>query len=108
MSDYSDAHDAVEAQDLEKLLEAIRAGADIEEIYGGISLLQHAIDVESCGYHNGQPLHVDMTALLLAMGADPLRPTGYDNMTAQQMALESGHWLASILIDTWARYGPTG
>lgn len=106
MSDYSAAHDAVEAGDLQRLLEAIRAGADLEEEEGGISLLQHAIDVELAGHENRHELHVDMTALLLALGADPLRPAGVRTISAQQFATDNGHWLASLLIDAWVRSSP--
>ena len=108
MSDYSAAHDAVEASDLPKLREAIRAGADLEEVDGGISLLQHAIDVESQGLLNANRLSAEMTALILDAGADPLRVVGWQKVSAQQMAVDTGHWMATELIDEWIKNHSAG
>jgi hypothetical protein len=106
MSDYNEASDAVEAGDVRRLVEAIRAGADLDEEDCGLSLLQHAIDVESQGLLNLNHLDADLTKVLLAYGADPLRPAGDVGISAKQMAHETGHWLASELFEEWAGRNP--
>jgi hypothetical protein len=108
MSGYSAAHDAVEAGDLAKLEEAIWAGADLEEEDGSLSLLQHAIDVESQCLMNANRLSADMTALLLDAGADPLRIAGWQKISAQQMAKHTCHWMATELIDEWIKNHSAG
>lgn len=97
----SPAHQAVEASDIKGLVEALRSGADVNEEFGGLPLLHHAIDVEIDSHvQTGEPLHVDMTAIVLAAGADPRRSShGGNGVTAEHMALVRGHWLASILIE---------
>jgi hypothetical protein len=47
----------------------------------------------------GEPLHVDVTALLLARGADPLRSC--NSITAAMEAEQRGHWLATELMRAW-------
>jgi hypothetical protein len=67
------AHRAVENGDLPRLRELLDNGVDVEEIDGGVTLLQHAVDVELDGHtQTGARLHADVTAYLLARGADPL------------------------------------
>jgi hypothetical protein len=88
------AHDAVEHEDLPRLRELLDGGVDIEEVDGGQTLLQHAIDVEIDGHtQTGEPLHVDVTAYLLARGADP------GAGSALHHARLRGHWLAVALIE---------
>lgn len=98
------AHEAVENEDLPKLRELLDGGADIEEVDGGLTLLQHAIDIEMDGHtQTGDPLHVDVTAYLLARGADPLRSaTGGGAGSALHMAKLGGHWLAVALIEAFS------
>ena len=73
---WSPAHLAVEQQDLPRLRDLLDAGHDVEDDDGhGWTLLRHAIDVEhDSRVQAGGPLHADVTAFLLARGADPLRP----------------------------------
>jgi uncharacterized protein len=99
----SPAHHAVEVEDLPALRALLDAGADIED--GGtdhFTLLRHAIDVEVDGAaQSGHPLHVDLTAFLLARGADP-----YCGQPGSDLATEAelrGHWLAAELIRAWTR-----
>lgn len=93
------AHLAAENEDLTVVRELLDSGADIEEIDGGLTLLQHAIDVEIDGHtQSGGPLHVDTTAYLLARGADPLASTPRFG-TALDLARSSGHWLAVAVIE---------
>lgn len=98
----SQAHDAVEMEDLSRLRDLLDAGADIED--GGPSaftLLRHAIEVEVDGAtQTGEPLHVDTTALLLARGADPTAGARTDLATEAEVR---GHWLAAELIRAWVR-----
>lgn len=71
----SPAHLAVEHEDLPRLRDLLDAVHDVEDDNGdGWTLLRHAIDVEYDGHvQTGVPLHADVTAFLLARGADPLR-----------------------------------
>jgi hypothetical protein len=104
--DMSRAHRAVEHGDLETLARLLRSGeADIHEEDDGFTLLHHAIDVELDAHNQtGEPLHVDTTALLLALGADPRRgPSGGAGPTAEHFAFVNGHWLASCLIEAWIK-----
>jgi len=73
---WSPAHRAVEQEDLPLLRDLLNAGNDVEDDDGdGWTLLRHAIDIEYDGHvQSGGPLHADVTAFLLARGADPLRP----------------------------------
>lgn len=97
------AHEAVENEDLPCLRGLLDGGVDVEEVDGGLTLLQHAIDVEADGHaQTGEPLHVNVTAYLLARGADPLAsPSGGGAGSALHMAQLSGHWLAVALIEAF-------
>ncbi|MFD7073255.1 ankyrin repeat domain-containing protein [Nocardioides sp. NPDC059952] len=99
------AHSAVENEDLPWLRTLLDAGVDVEESDGGMTLLQRAIDVELDGHtQSGEPLHVDVTAYLLARGADPHRSTeGHGAGSAFHMARTGGHWLAVALIEGLAK-----
>lgn len=101
----SAAHRAVEMEDIVALRDILDGGADVNEEYRGLTLLHHAIDVESDSHtQTGDPLHVDMTAYLLARGADPTRrPSNDTGVSAEHMALVRGHWLATCLIEAWIR-----
>ena len=101
MSATTPAHSAVEMEDLPRLRDLLDGGVDIEEGDGGLTLLQHAIDVEVDGHtQSGEALHVDVTAYLLARGAAPLAsPSGTDIGSALHLAQVSGHWLAVALIE---------
>ena len=49
-------------------------GHDVEDDDGsGWTLLRHAVDIEADSHDQGRALHVDVTAFLLARGADPAR-----------------------------------
>jgi hypothetical protein len=76
-------------------------GADVEDDGGdGWTLLRHAIDAERDSHvQSGSPLHVDVTAFLLACGADPLRRV--NGVSAVEEAQISGHWLAADLMRAW-------
>lgn len=59
-----------------------------------MTLLHHAIDTEVDSYdQTGKHLHVDVTALLLARGADPMRR--WNGVTALAAAEQRGHWLGA-------------
>ncbi|WP_455432094.1 hypothetical protein [Streptomyces wuyuanensis] len=50
MSDYwTPAHQAVEQEDAEVLARLLAAGSDPDEVFSGMTLLTHAIDVEGDG-----------------------------------------------------------
>ncbi|MFC9329493.1 ankyrin repeat domain-containing protein [Kitasatospora sp. NPDC057015] len=97
----SPGHLAVEHEDLPRLRDLLDGGYDVEDDSGhGWTLLRHAIDVEIDGHvQSGEPLHVDVTAFLLARGADPLRTTNGCSPAAEAQA--RGHWLAADLIRAW-------
>ncbi|ATY16642.1 ankyrin repeat domain-containing protein [Amycolatopsis sp. AA4] len=99
------AHIAVEMSDLPALRDLLDQGVDVDEECNGMTLLQHAIDVEGDGHvQTGNPLHVDLTAYLLARGADPLRRSNdFEQVTAEEMAERYGHWLALALFDAWKK-----
>jgi hypothetical protein len=106
---WSPAHHAVEHEDLPRLRELLDAGGDVEDDNGdGWTLLRHAIDVEHDGHvQTGAPLHVDVTAFLLARGADPLRRT--NGMPVVEEAEIRGHWLAAEIMRSWIdRAGASG
>jgi hypothetical protein len=73
-------------------------GGDAEDDDGhGWTLLRHAIDAEHDRHaQSGEPLHADVTAFLLARGADPLRPC--NGKTVIDEALHLGHWLAAEIM----------
>ena len=99
--EWSQAHNAVELEDLPRLRELLDAGHDIEDDNGdGWTLLRHAIDVEHDGHvQTGGPLHADVTAFLLARGANPLRcVNGISAMTEAEIC---GHWLAAEIMRGW-------
>jgi hypothetical protein len=62
------------------------------------------IDAEY-GIHarTGQPLNADVTAFLLARGADPLRQGSGLPVVAE--AETRGHWLAAEIMRAWIRRG---
>jgi hypothetical protein len=102
---WSPAHLAVEHQDLPRLRDLLDAGHDVEDDNGdGWSLLHHTIDSE-CDAHltSGQPLHADITAFLLARGADPHRPR--NGVPALTEAENRGHWLAAEIMKSWSQQG---
>ncbi|MET8433345.1 ankyrin repeat domain-containing protein [Streptomyces sp900116325] len=94
----SPAHYAVEHEDVETLAQLLDAGADPNEVDGGLTLLTHAIDVEGDGaLQQGEPLTVHTTAVLLAYGADPQLVDPQGN-TPMSIAEEYGHELAIRLL----------
>lgn len=103
MTDDYIIHAMVEMEELDNLRKEIDAGIDVEVVHGGLSLLQHALDVEIAGIRAGNGPHVDVSALLLAAGADPFRKTGWQNQSALEMAEAEGHWLAAALFRAWGR-----
>ncbi|GAA1618336.1 hypothetical protein [Actinoplanes couchii] len=72
-----------------------------------MTLLIHAVDGEGDGaVQTGTPAHVDMTAFLLARGADP-HAAMHDGGTALSLARRYGHWLAVELLEAWALRHPS-
>jgi uncharacterized protein len=102
---WSPAHLAVEQQDLPRLRDLLDGGNDVEDDDGhGWTLLRHAIDVEHDSHvQSGGPLHADVTAFLLARGADPLRPL--NGVPAAAEAETRGHWLAAEIMRAWIEQG---
>ncbi|MGC2997707.1 ankyrin repeat domain-containing protein [Streptomyces sp. G35A] len=101
MSDYwTPAHQAVEQEDAQALARLPAVGCDPDEVFGNMTLLTHAIDVEGDGsLQSGQPLTVHTTAVLLAFGADP-QLADPDGHTPMDMAKHYGHDLAMKLLQT--------
>jgi hypothetical protein len=98
---WSPAHLAVEQQDLPRLKDLLDAGHDAEDDDGhGWTLLRHAIDVEHDIHIQADgPLHADITAFLLARGADPLHTCNGTTIIAE--AETCGHWLAAEIMLAW-------
>ena len=88
----SPAHQAVTDHDLNRLRDLLADGHDIEDDNGdGWTLLRRAIHAEANRHAmTGEPLHADMTALLLTRGASPREKNG--TSTAAEAGL-LGHWL---------------
>jgi hypothetical protein len=109
-AETSPAHLAVEHEDLPALRAVLDSGADVHEEEGALTLLHHAVDVEVDGHNQtGEPLHVDVTAFLLARGADPLRRSGRGSgVSALELAFTMGHWLAHDLMTAWTARRPAG
>lgn len=76
----------------------LAAGSDADEVFGNMTLLTHAIDIEGDGsLQSGQPLTVHSTAVLPAFGADP-ELADPDGRTPMDMANHYGHDLAVKLL----------
>jgi hypothetical protein len=92
----SPAHQAVSDHDLNRLRDLLNGGHDIEDDSGdGWSLLRRAIRAEADRHtRTGEPLHADMTALLLARGAEPREDSAGTAAEAELL----GHWLAAEII----------
>jgi uncharacterized protein len=98
---WSPGHQAIEQHDLLQLRKLLDAGNDAEdETQDGLTLLRHAVHREHTAHvERGGSLHVGMTVLLLARGADPhhLR----DGTSIETEAEILGHWLAAEVIRAW-------
>ncbi|MGH3180363.1 MAG: hypothetical protein ACRDOH_14480 [Streptosporangiaceae bacterium] len=103
---WSPAHQAIEQHDLVQLRELLDAGSDAEdETQDGLTLLRHAIHREHTAHvERGHPLHVGMTVLLLARGADPHHL--HDGTSIETEAEILGHWLAAEVIRAWKPANP--
>lgn len=101
----SPAHHAVEHQDLPRLRDLLDDGLDVEDDNGdGMTLLRHAIDVEYNSHaQTDEPLHTDVTAFLLARGANPLRQ--HNGISIVEEAETRGHWLAAEIMRSWINRG---
>ena len=64
------AHLAVENEDLPRLRELLDGGVDVEEIDGGLTLLQHAVDVE-IDAHSARRGHMQLARLAIPVGDSP-------------------------------------
>jgi transposase len=108
---WSPSHHAVEGNDLPRLRDLLDAGHDVEGDNGdGWTLLRHAIHGEHDRHlQTGEPLHADITAFLLARGADPRHR--HNGTSVIEEAETRGHWLASVIMHAWIsrgqRHSPT-
>jgi transcriptional regulator with XRE-family HTH domain len=98
---WSPGHQAIEQHDLLQLRKLLDAGNDAEdETQDGLTLLRHAIHREHTAHvERGGSLHVGMTVLLLARGADPHHL--HDGTSIETEAEILGHWLAAEVIRAW-------
>jgi uncharacterized protein len=101
----SPAHQAVSDHDLNRLRDLLNDGHDIEDDSGdGWSLLRRAIHAEADRHaRTGEPLHADMTAFLLARGAEPRKDSAGTAAEADLL----GHWLAAEIVSAWTADGPS-
>ncbi|MFJ4849695.1 MULTISPECIES: ankyrin repeat domain-containing protein [unclassified Streptomyces] len=105
MSDEPDhlftVHLAVEMDEREELTRLLDAGADPDEVdeFNGWTPLLRAIEGESDGsVQTGKPLEAATTAILLAYGADPERPSR-DGLTPMHLAFQARHEMAVRLLE---------
>ncbi|MFJ2240998.1 ankyrin repeat domain-containing protein [Streptomyces sp. NPDC087859] len=97
-SNWTPAHQAVEASDYETLTVLLASGTDPNERCFGHTLLTHALDLEGDGHlQTGHPWNTAATAILLAYGADPQLPAD-DRETPLQVAEHYGHAMAQELL----------
>ncbi|MFF3455760.1 ankyrin repeat domain-containing protein [Streptomyces sp. NPDC002730] len=92
---------AVEADDLAELTRLLDQGQDPNELdeFSGWTPLLRAIDGEADGaIQTGDPLDAACTAVLLAYGADPERPSR-DGLTPLHLAFQVRHELAVRLLE---------
>ncbi|WP_284573923.1 ankyrin repeat domain-containing protein [Streptomyces sp. 2P-4] len=96
---WTPAHQAVESSDHAALTRLLEEGADVNEVCCGMTLLEHAIDLEGdSALQSGAPIDSRLTVILLAYGADP-RPQPPGSMSAVDLADYYGHDIAYRLID---------
>ncbi|MGV9547913.1 ankyrin repeat domain-containing protein [Streptomyces ardesiacus] len=95
---WTPAHQAVEVSEYETLSMLLDAGADPDEVFFELTLLTHAIDMEGDSHlQSGHPLHTACTAIVLAYGADPRRPSA-SGRTPLQIAESYDHEPAKRLL----------
>ncbi|MFD8990338.1 ankyrin repeat domain-containing protein [Streptomyces goshikiensis] len=99
---WTPTHQAVESSDHAELTRLLDGGADVNEVCCGMTLLEHAIDVEGdSALQSGTPIDSRLTVILLAYGADP-RPQPPGRMSAADLADHYGHDIAYRLLDRMA------
>ncbi|WP_327176744.1 hypothetical protein OG599_16600 [Streptomyces sp. NBC_01335] len=99
--EMSPVHLAVEMDDLAELTRLLHAGHDPDEYDGsnGWTPLLRAIDGESDGaVQSGDPLNAACTAVLLAYGADPAKPSR-EGLTPYHLAFQTRHEMALRLLE---------
>ncbi|MFJ1869470.1 ankyrin repeat domain-containing protein [Streptomyces sp. NPDC088097] len=97
-SSWTAAHQAVESSDHATLTRLLEEGADVDEVCCGMTLLEHAIDLEGdSALQSGEPIDSRLTVILLAYGADP-RPQPTGRRSAVDLAESYGHDIAYRLI----------
>ncbi|MEU9699429.1 ankyrin repeat domain-containing protein [Streptomyces sp. NPDC047981] len=102
------AHQAVEVSDHAALTRLLDEGGDVNDVYCGMTLLMHAIDLEGdSALQSGEPIDSALTAILLAYGADPSMTV--DGRSAYDVAKGYGHSMAIRLLDRFtAHHGRAG
>ncbi|MFF3653609.1 hypothetical protein ACFYXV_33845 [Streptomyces sp. NPDC002181] len=96
---WTPAHQAVESSDHAELIRLLDEGADVNEVCWGMTLLEHAINLEGdSALQSGNPIDSRLTAILLAYGADP-RPQPPGAEGAMHLADHYGHDIARRLIN---------
>ncbi|MFJ6798092.1 ankyrin repeat domain-containing protein [Streptomyces sp. NPDC091268] len=99
---WTPAHQAVESSEYTELIRLLDEGADVNEVCCGMTLLEHAIDLEGdSALQSGTPIDSRLTVILLAYGAD-LRPQPPGTMSALDLADHYGHDIAYRLINRLA------
>ncbi|MCQ1580517.1 ankyrin repeat domain-containing protein [Streptomyces parvus] len=103
--EVSPVHLAVEQDDLRELTRLLHAGHDPDQYdsHSGWTPLLRAIEGEADGaVQTGDPLDAACTAVLLAYGADPAKPSR-DGLTPYHLAWQVRHEMAVRLLE--ARMG---
>ena len=95
---------AIEHDRFRVLRDVLAAGADVHTEVWGQSLLVYSMDSEETVNAATREVHLDSSALLLAMGADPLRPPrGATGPTPAQRAAERFYAPDILLYASWTR-----
>jgi hypothetical protein len=95
---------AIEHDRFRTLHDLLAAGADVHAEVSGESLLVYSMDSEETVNASTREIHVDSSALLLAMGADPFRPPrGATGPTPAQRAAERFYAPDILLYERWTR-----
>lgn len=101
MDSINRLRDAIELQDLELLRKALDDDLSVDHVFpDGTTPLHRAVDVEIDSHiQTGEPLHVDVTAYLIARGADPNATANSLGQTPLELAASQGHWLAVAVFE---------
>jgi hypothetical protein len=105
--EYTPANEAIELSQFRKLYDVLAGGTDVHQEQSGWSLLMNAVSSASDARAQAGETHLDVLALLLAMGADPWRGArGKPPLGAAHISFVDGFTPATLLFTSWTRDWP--